>query len=121
MAAVKLNSRFCESVKAVEGIQLSFPDALVRGLELRISGDGRKTCSFRYRTRTGRQGRITIGVYSESFELEQARKAATRARVVVDDGGDPATPCARLRSRPEPSRSRRIVRVNSILPDGLPK
>ena len=90
MPAVKLTARFCESVKPVTGKQLAFPDASLKGLEFRVSGDGRKTWSFRYRTNTGRQSRLTLGVFSDAYDLEKARKEATKVRVVVDEGGDPA-------------------------------
>ncbi len=107
MPAVKLTARFCESVKPVTGKQLAFPDASLKGLEFRVSGDGRKTWSFRYRTNTGRQSRLTLGVFSDAYDLEKARKEATKVRVVVDEGGDPAVALrqARLRVKAEPIRS----------------
>ncbi|MFX5697174.1 Arm DNA-binding domain-containing protein, partial [Acinetobacter baumannii] len=54
------------------------------------SGDGRKTWSYRYRTKAGRRGRVTLGVHSQEFGLSDARAAARKAQVTVDDGGDPA-------------------------------
>ncbi|MDB5483001.1 MAG: hypothetical protein JWO83_4054 [Caulobacteraceae bacterium] len=90
MPATKLTARFCEGAKPTPGKQVAYPDSLVKGLEFRVSGDGRKTWSFRYRTREGRQGRVTLGVFSDAFDLEKARKEAARARVMVDEGKDPA-------------------------------
>ncbi len=90
MPAVKLTARFCEGAKPTKGKQLSYPDAVVTGLEFRISGSGRKSWSFRYRTHDSRQGRLTLGVFSDSYDLEKARREAAKVRVVVDDGGDPA-------------------------------
>ncbi len=90
MPAVKLTARFCEGAKPTKGKQLSYPDAVVTGLEFRISGNGRKSWSFRYRTQDGHQGRLTLGVFSDSYDLEKARREAAKVRVVVDDGGDPA-------------------------------
>ena len=78
-------------MKPVAKKQMAYPDADVGGLEFRVSGDGRKTWSFRYRTRGGgRQGRVTLGVFSDIFDLDMARREARKARVIVDDGGDPA-------------------------------
>jgi len=90
MPAKRLTSAFCDSVGATEGRQLAYPDQDVRGLELRVSGDGRKTWSYRYWTKTGRRGRVTLGVHSREFGLSEARVAARRAQVTVDEGGDPA-------------------------------
>ena len=90
MAARKLTSAFCESVQPISARQVAYPDQDVRGLELRVSGDGRKTWSYRYWTKTGRRGRVTLGVHSREFGLSEARSAARKAQVAVDDGGDPA-------------------------------
>lgn len=90
MPAVKLTRALCDAAKPQEGRQVAYADSDVRGLELRVSGDGRKTWSFRYRTRLGRQGRVTLGGYSPDFGVVDARAAARRAQVLVDEGGDPA-------------------------------
>lgn len=105
--ATKLTAAFCEGVKPTPGRQSAYPDSDVRGLELRVSGEGRKTWSFRYRTRDGRQARMTLGVYSREFDLARARTEARKARVIVDDGGDPAETQRRAKeaSRVEPIRT----------------
>jgi integrase len=90
MPVRKLTRAFCDAVSPIEGRQIGYPDQDVRGLELRVSGDGRKTWSYRYRTRAGRRGRITLGVHSREFGLSEARCAARKAQVTVDEGGDPA-------------------------------
>ena len=90
MPARKLTSAFCDSVNPIQGRQVAYPDQDVRGLELRVSGDGRKTWSYRYWTRTRRRGRVTLGVHSREFGLSEARAAARKAQVIVDGGGDPA-------------------------------
>lgn len=89
MPAIKLTSAFCDSTTPVGGRQVAYPDQIVRGLELRVSGDGRKSWSYRYWTKTGRRGRVTLGVHSREFGLSEARASARKAQVVVDDGGDP--------------------------------
>jgi integrase len=90
MPARKLTRAFCDTVSPTEGRQVAYPDLDVRGLELRVSGDGRKTWSYRYWARTGRRGRVTLGVHSREFGLSEARVAARKAQVSVDEGGDPA-------------------------------
>lgn len=131
MPATKLTARFCESVKPVPGKQVAYPDSQVKGLEFRVSGDGRKTWSFRYRTREGRQGRVTLGVFvggmdsrpkpaavdddaaglakaddtSATFDLVRARVEASKLRVVVDEGKDPAEI---LRARKEAAKAEPI-------------
>jgi len=89
MAARKLTDKFCASVKAVAGSQVAYPDTDVRGLEFRVSGDGRKTWSLRYRAEDGVQRRMSLGVYP-STELADARTAAKKVIGAVADGKDPA-------------------------------
>jgi len=50
MPALRLTAAFSDSVKPIGGQQTAYPDTDVRGLELRVSGDGRKTWTFRYRS-----------------------------------------------------------------------
>lgn len=107
MPATKLTAAFCASVKPVARRQVAYPDADVRGLELRVSGEGRKSWTFRYRTKDGRQSRVTLGLYSVEFDLAKARAEARKARVLVDDGGDPAGAqrAAKQSARSEPIQS----------------
>jgi hypothetical protein len=56
----------------VEGRQIAYPDHDIRGLELHVSGDGRKTSSYRFWTKAGRRGRVTLGVHSREFGLSEA-------------------------------------------------
>jgi hypothetical protein len=119
MPATKLTARFCEGVKPTAGRQVAYPDSDVKGLEFRVSGDGSKTWSFRYRTKAGRQGRVTIGVFipgmnsrpaaaessdetsggaqasaqSATLDLVRARVEASKLRVAVARGGAEALTC----------------------------
>ena len=90
MPATTLTNRFCESVKPTPKKQIAYPDALVRGLELRVSGDGRKSWSLRYRSFDGRQSRLSLGVFP-AVDLAAARSAALGAVANVAQGGDPAS------------------------------
>ena len=113
MAATHLTARFCAAAQPKTGKfgkpeQTAFYDDDPRGLELRVSGDGRKVWSFRYRTLEGHQRRITLGSYVAEDEqndaeaplpdgapkpltLKAARIKARQARAVVEAGGDPAS------------------------------
>lgn len=99
--ATILTDRFCGSVKPVPGRQVEYCDSVVPGLALRVSGAGRKVWTFKYRNVSLRQGRVTIGVYSEALGLGEARVRARRLQTRVDDGGDPASDCriAKVRER----------------------
>lgn len=109
MAATHLTARLCAAAKPKAGpdgnpVQTAFPDDDPIGLELRVSAEGRKVWSFRYRTLDGRQRRLTLGVFAPGEDegpegegdarpltLKAARRKARLARAVVEDGGDPAT------------------------------
>ena len=89
MPVRSLTNRFVESVKPTPKKQTAYPDADVKGLELRVSPEGRKVWSLRYRTIGGVQKRMTLGVMP-SVDLAGARAKAKVALGVVADGGDPA-------------------------------
>lgn len=117
--ATSLTSRFCASARPKTGkdgkpIQTAFPDDDPTGLELRVSAEGRKSWSYRYRTLEGRQRRITLGAFvagddepgraavdepqrakgeaepARSLTLREARRRARALRATVEAGDDPA-------------------------------
>lgn len=100
------------TAKGPRAFRVSYPDADVRGLELRVAASGEKSWSFRYRDRiTGKQCRATMGLYDPTVDdllgdgddvrrltLQGARVAARLLRAKVDAGGNPATELRRARS-----------------------
>ena len=64
-------------------------DVQVPGFGVRVMPSGLKSFIFQYRTRTGGQGKLTIGRYP-SMTVEAARKAARAFRTQVDEGGNPS-------------------------------
>lgn len=89
MASRRLTTKFVESVAAPAEGQAAYPDAQVPGLELRVSSKGRKVWSLRYRTKVGRQRRVTLGTFP-AVDLGDAREGALVALAAVAAGGDPA-------------------------------
>ncbi len=104
-----LTARACSSARPRLGPkgkpeQTAYPDDDPVGLELRVSGEGKKTWTYRYRTLDGQQRRVTLGVFVaddavealandgdyEPLTLKNARKRARAFRAVVEVGGDPA-------------------------------
>jgi integrase len=71
---------------AVGRVEIS--DIRCAGLVLRIAADGGKSWSFRFRTKTGKQTRATIGRYPE-IGLTVARASADAMRRAVAEGVDP--------------------------------
>lgn len=91
MATVKLTDKAVAAAKADAGKRLELWDATTPGLCLRVTDSGRKVFVYRYRTEDGRQPRLTLGAYAPpAFTLADAREAAARIRVQVQDGNDPA-------------------------------
>lgn len=108
-----LTAAFCRSAKpgvretasGLEYCRASYPDGDVRGLELRVTPNGEKSWTFRYRDRiTGKQSRVTLGRFDPHVDspvevepgvrrltLYGARVTARQLRAKVDNGGDPAT------------------------------
>lgn len=100
----RLTTKFVESVRPTPGRQTAYPDAQIAGLELRVSPGGRKVWSFRYRTREGKQRRMSLGAFP-SVDLGDARDKAIKVLGSVADGADPA---ADERRAKEAARTREI-------------
>lgn len=89
MALRKLTARFVESTTS-NGTRSEIRDAIVRGLEFRVSAGGSKVWAYRYRRPSdGSKRTVTLGGYPE-FSLEDARKWATDIRSGLARGIDPA-------------------------------
>ncbi|MDB5440844.1 MAG: hypothetical protein JWM33_3271, partial [Caulobacteraceae bacterium] len=89
MARPKLTTQGARAAKPAGKRQTAHPDGQVPGLELRVSANGRKVWSFRYRTLKGAQRRVTLGVFP-AVDVVDARTAAMAALTVIAGGGDPA-------------------------------
>jgi len=109
--ANSLTARFCEGVKPISGRQVDYFDSDVPGLALRVAGRGRKTWTFKYRNAAGKPCRITIGVFSDTLGLADARARARRLQTAVDDGVDPASQRRIAKSR---ERDRKIVTFDDL-------
>lgn len=110
MASRLLTARFCSGVKPTPGKQVAYPDTQVRGLELRVCGDGRKAWSLRYRNLEGRQKRLALGAFP-SVDLAEARTAALLRLGQVAGGGDPV---ADRKREVEQARARALVTFDSL-------
>lgn len=83
----------------------------VRGLALRVTRDGTKTWTLRYRTLEGEQRRQTLGPYP-TLSLADARTAAEIALGAVAGGADPAK--AR-RVAKVAAKSRRLATIEDLI------
>lgn len=76
--------------KRPKGLQVDYPVAGAAGLSLRVTADGRKTWTLRYRRAAdGKQRRFTLGTYP-SLPLKDARHRARQVLNAVAVGKDPA-------------------------------
>lgn len=89
--AIRLTAKAVQSAKADPSKRVEVWDALCPGLCLRITPQGAKTWVVRYRTKDGRQPRMSLGpAGSGEGDLQKARDRATEIRRIARDGGDPA-------------------------------
>jgi len=84
-----LTARFVETVKPKAGERTTISDSVVEGLELRLGTNGSKTWSLRYRTRSGKRNRLSLGRYP-GLSLAEARDRAIQALASAVSGADPA-------------------------------
>ena len=87
MPVVALTDRTVKALKPAAR-QVDYWDSHLKGFGVRISSEGRRTWTVRYRLR-GRQRRLSLGVYPH-LGLAAARGAARSALGKVADGQDPA-------------------------------
>ncbi len=85
---VALTVKFIEALKPTPRRRLEYSDTVTPGLVLRVSEDGIKSWSVRYRI-GGRLRRYTLGKYP-SLKLAPARVAAAKALQLAKAGTDPA-------------------------------
>lgn len=83
------SDKHAQHVRADHGTQQDFPVAGQPGLSLRVSADGGKVWTLRYRNASGQQKRLTIGSYP-GIGLKDARAKARQIVAAVDGGADPA-------------------------------
>lgn len=90
MSKVIANDKDCFHAAALKGKQADCPVKGTAGLSLRVTSDGRKTWTLRYRRAAdGKQRRFTLGTYP-ALPLKDARQRARQALNAVADGKDPA-------------------------------
>lgn len=87
-AMARLTKRAVEAAKATGKGWTWIGDQEVPGFGVRVYSSGRKVYSLRYRTDSGRQRMMKLGVHGE-LTVEQARGMAMREKLKVLEGGDP--------------------------------
>jgi len=83
----RLTERFVQTVAPPAAGRLVFTDAIASGLELRVSVDGRRSWSIRYRPKGGTRQRATYGTYPAK-SLAEARARALAIAAAAADGID---------------------------------
>ncbi len=110
--ASNLTDAFISAAKPVNGKQVEYPDGKVPGLALRVSAQGKKAWTFRFRNKEGQQRRLSLGTYP-AVPLVKARQMAVEALGETHDGKDPAQ-----EKRDEKARANlRVIRTVSDLAD----
>jgi hypothetical protein len=95
----QLTDAFARSVKPPTSGRLEITDTRCVGLVFRVTPNGIKSWSFRFRDRTsGRLARATIGQYP-AIGLTAARASADEMRRDVASGGNPAERKGRIAPR----------------------
>ncbi len=82
-----LNARFVASIRGEPGRRGEHADNTVAGLALRVTEQGGKSWTLRYRTLAGEQRRLTLGRYP-AINLKDARERALKALHGVSGGQD---------------------------------
>ncbi len=83
----RLTDRFLQTLAPSATGRLVFADAIAPGLELRVSVDGRRSWSIRYRPKGGTRQRATYGTYPAK-SLAEARARALAIAAAAADGID---------------------------------
>ena len=95
----KLTKRLIDGLKAMDK-ELWEWDTEVKGFGVRVlPSSGTKSYVLQYRTKAGRERRLTLGRHGV-LTVEEARGMARKHLVAVSDGADPAGNRAALRASP---------------------
>jgi integrase len=81
------------------GSKITYDDGEPKGFGCRTTAAGAKSFIFNYRTKSGRERRVTIGS-AANWRTTAAREEAKRLRRFVDQGGDPLGDLEGLRAAP---------------------
>lgn len=129
----RLTKRLVDRVRT-NGKETSYPDATLPGFELRVKPSGTKSYCIRYRSRSGRRVRETLGQHG-AITLEQAREIAqkrlaevTRTRALGAEFAPEVETVAELTTRyleeysqqhhkPDTQAGYRLLTRRYILPD----
>lgn len=103
----KLTKSALDALKA-EAHPYDVFDSANRGFFVRVHPSGRKSFRMKY-TAFGRQRAMLIGVYTQAFTLEDARRAYAVAKAKAVQGVDPQAEAEAKRAAVEADRARRMT------------
>ena len=84
-----LTARFVESAKAPKAGRVAYKDGALPGFDLRVTADGKKSFSLRYRSPIDRKQKRLTWAYP-AYSLSEARIAAQAVVRGVERGDDPS-------------------------------
>ncbi|MCP4096137.1 MAG: tyrosine-type recombinase/integrase [Planctomycetaceae bacterium] len=90
MPKSKLTDAFVKSAKPLNGKLTEYADTKETGLCLRVTATGEKSWTYRYRLKSGKQKRMSLGKLRDTA-LAKARELVVINRAKVANDGDPAT------------------------------
>src|SRR5262245_39893414 len=102
MPTLALTDRFVDTLPRPER-RTEYHDTIARGLVLRMTPNGIKTWTVRYRAVDGGTQRLTLGTYP-TVTLRKARRRAESERGKIADGADPAAEKQAARRAAETAR-----------------
>lgn len=85
----KLTKGLVDRAQPKEKLDAFVWDSEVIGFGLKVSPTGHKSFIYKYRNAEGRTKRLTIGTFSDTLTVEQARKIAKDHAIAVHSGKDP--------------------------------
>ncbi len=95
-----LTSRFVETAKAPASGRIAYADAALPGFDLRVTAEGKRSFSFRFRSPVDRKQKRLTWAYP-AFSLSEARSEAEKAIRGLERGEVPGTAVERTEALPE--------------------
>ncbi|MDH3740710.1 MAG: Arm DNA-binding domain-containing protein [Hyphomicrobiales bacterium] len=110
MPRLKLTDAFVKSAKPISNKLTEYADTKETGLSLRVTPNGVKSWTYRYRLKSDEQRRMSLGKQRD-VSLAKARVLVVNHRAIVANDSDPALEAMKARQDAKDQRDGKVSKT----------